>query len=231
MRWIIGLGLLLVALVVGRYFWTQPGGDVSEVRTTGFERSVEGTTIVSSQEPEATFRLDPDYTYVGGMAYVLVDRMDVEQHVFAKVRDGVTESVIAFQFESVRESVDFQYDYSSSELRTQIDGLEFFTDAEPGRTSPLAPLERRTSDGSMLRGLLRDQGVVIPQNYVWIRQVHLPTEDRRSEVIIVAMERLDEEGATRDDLLPGGALEADWPAIRDRYIDRVGEAISIEVGA
>lgn len=223
--------LVIVAGVAawGGYNWsTDPGRKTTAPVTEGLAGTFIDGALHYPSDPAAKISFTPDFEYVGGHKFVLQGAANVEQHFFvATYPDGRLKSTIWLQFEEVRPGVDWQYDYSSSPLRTKIGEFDFFTDTLAGSRHPLVEYGLPGGDGYPARKYIGDRGYRLPKNFAYARQVHLPTEDRRKELIVIVMDDLAPTGFTARDLKPGGVHEVEWPAISEELLAKIERVMTM----
>jgi hypothetical protein len=127
----------------------------------------------------------------------------------------------------VRPGIDWQYDYSNAQLRSQIGDLDFFTDVAPRSQHLIFKKGKPGSDFNLEQKFLSQKGYQYPKNYVWARMVHLPTEDKRKELLIIFTDDLAPTGLTRLSLKAGGIHEDQWAEISRQHLEKMQNAISI----
>ena len=221
---VAGAGLLFAAWS----YLNDRGRLTTAPEFTGLKGQFSNGIFYSPADPEAEILIIPEYEYVGGQKFILYGTADVEQHFFVKADDDrLVTSAFLLQFESVRPGVDWQYDYSSSPLRLQIGEFNFFTDIDPRSTNPIFKNGKPGSDFNMERKFLTGKGYHFPKNYIWARLVHLPTTDRRKELLIIFTEDLAPTGLTRSDLEPGGDHEGTWTDRSHAHLEKLKRAITI----
>ncbi|MBH5322128.1 hypothetical protein [Aurantiacibacter sediminis] len=232
-KFLIVFGFLLAVLVVtaSYIYWTSPNRHTTPSERTGLEWSFADGVLSSPARPALAMRIDPSLDYLGGQKFVLYGTANVEQHVFARRwPDGRDRSMLLIQLESVVDGVDWAYDYSAAQYRTEIDGVDFFTDAEPGQLPPIFAKGEPGTDSYRAAVLAADAGFEAPEDYVWLRSVHIPDADARSELLIILRDDLSSEGLTRDELLPGGSADDQWQAIAASRMEVLAEMVSFPAG-
>jgi len=152
---------------------------------------------VSESEPAVTIAFDDAYTYAGGQRWDLLGIADAEQHLFVQAGPGkAIESLYWVQFERFLPPSRGEYRYEGRVA--DIGGLDFVCDTRA--YNDYSALNREPeSDGAYAQRLLDEHGYAFPEAAVRLRAVHLPTTDRRSELMIIYAERVDagdfEDGA------------------------------------
>lgn len=173
------------------------------------KRQVASQTLTSKSNPAVELSFDKSYKYVGGQRWDLYGIADAEQHFFVKPgKDNAIERLYWVQFEQFLPSSNESYRYAPTRV-TQIGGLDFIYDTRA--YSDYSALNRRSdSDGAYAQRLLEKHGYKFPKAAVRLRMVHLPTADKRSELMIIYVESGDtkellkgaEEGVLLDEHAP-----------------------------
>lgn len=219
---VAGVGSLVVYAYV-----MHPGRRTTDPVFTGLATTVDGSTLASPADPELELTFDERYHHVGGQGFVLYGTADTEQHFFVEEHpDGSMKGLFWVQFETFLPDNDFRYDYTDARLRLRIDDVDFYTDAEPGSMSPFG-LEWPGTDGALAREFLADHGYSWPSDFAYARLVHLPTADRRSELLIIHIEDLAGTGLTGRGLKAGGDQEASWPAIEAAHLEQIERVMQL----
>jgi hypothetical protein len=147
---------------------------------------VRGQTLVSGSEPAASITFDDAYVYVGGQRWDLYGIADAEQHLFVRPGAGRTvEALYWVQFERLLPASTAEYRYTGD--RVSSGGLEFICDTRAYADYD-AVNQDPESDGAYARRLLQEHGYELPAAAVRVRAIHLPTPDRRSELMIIHAE-------------------------------------------
>jgi hypothetical protein len=184
MNKLIALGLLLLSSVTF--------GQDTTPATVPRLRGVNGQTIVSKELPIAELTFGKRFRYFGGQRVNLYGNADAEQHLFAKVgRVGIAERFYWVQFEHFLPTNTRTYDYSPDRT-TEIGGLRFIYDVKSWPDYEALQAEDPASDGCAIERLLAKHGLSFPKKTVRVRMFHLPTSDRRTELMIIYGEALPE---------------------------------------
>lgn len=155
-------------------------------------REVNGQTIVSRALPKAELTFGKDLRYVASQLVNLYGNAEAEQHLFVKARSsGLVEKFYWVQFEHFLPTNTRTYDYSPDRT-TQIGGMTFIYDVKSWPDYAAMQLEDPQSDGAAVERLLAKHGLSFPKQAVRVRMFHLPTPDRRSELMIIYGESLAE---------------------------------------
>jgi hypothetical protein len=189
------------------------------------ERVVNGNTLKSERDPKITLEFKQPIEYVGADRWVLYGVADCEIHVFvAADKDKKVSRLYWIQFEGyLPELATAKYEYDSP-TRVSIGGREFIVDGFFYPTN--APYRRPDSDREHVMNLLKAKGYTLPAEMMTRRMVHLPTPDKRKELMIIYAEDLAPTGFTVADLNKGGKAEAEWPRLEKEMLQRATERIS-----
>lgn len=162
--------------------------------SSGLRRGVNGQTLVSPEVPRADFNLANEFHYVGGQMVNLYGNAEAEQHIFVVSKDRVVERFYWFQFEHFLPSNKHTYDYKPDRT-TDIGGLRFIYDVKTWPDYAANQAEDPDSDGAAIARLLDEHNLVFPKKTVRVRMFHLPTMDRRTELMIIYGEALPDDSA------------------------------------
>lgn len=224
------LGLVLLGVGFGAYkIYTDRGWQTTNPKFENLSGKFINGKLHYPADPAVKLGFVPDYKYLGGQKFVLYGTADVEQHFFVKPdADDKTQSVVFIQFESVSPGVNWQYDYSSSPLREQFGAYDFFTNTRATTRHPIFWYGRPGSDGYLARKFVADKGYPAPKDHAYARLVHLPTKDRRKEMIVIFMDNLAPTGYTGKDLQPGGSHQDKWADLSRRHLINLRAIMHIE---
>ena len=159
--------------------------------TPPVEREVRGGghTIISNRLPAADLTFGDDFRYVGSQVVNLYGNAFAEQHVFVKgASAGPVEAFYWVQFEHYLPTNSNTYSYRP-ERTTDVGGLQFIYDVRAFTDYGGATRDPR-SDGAAIAALLARHDVKFPARMARVRMFHLPTADRRSELMIIYGEAL-----------------------------------------
>ncbi len=179
------------------------------------QRQVQGQTLTSKQLPAADLILGKDFRYVGGQVVNLYGNADAEQHVFVKgASTGPVQSFYWVQFEHFLPSNTMTYDYKPDRT-TDIGGLQFIYDVKGVSDYSTVGADDPASDGAAIQRLLAQHNLAFPKKAARVRMFHLPTPDRRTELMIIYGEALprdskvpaSDDGVHLDDTAPAAAKE------------------------
>ncbi len=222
-------------LAIGAGIWaaydylTDIGRKTTAPQFTSLAGSYDDGMLVRPGGQPVRVGFPPDYTYLGGQTFVLYGRMDVEQHIFVVPNtDGGVQSAGIVQIETVRPDVDWQYDYSNAPFTAQIGDFDFFADVYVGKRHPIYRNGRPGSDWNLALKFIKSNGFVIPSEYVFAHLVHLPTQDRREEILVSFFDDLAPTGYTFDDLKAGGAQADKEPDVTQAHLTKFKDMFWIE---
>ena len=190
------------------------------------ERVASAHALRSERDPAVTIQLPADVQYVGAHRWVLYGVADCEVHVFVEADAQKRVSRMYWiQFEGYLPQISASYDGYTSPLRVDLGGgREFIVDGGLSRSS--APT-RQGSDRERVQELLKAKGYVLPAEMMTRRMVHLPTPDRRKELMIIYAEDLAPSGFVLADLTTGGKSAAEWPRLERELLRRARERITL----
>jgi len=189
-------------------------------------REVRGQTIFSKELPAATLTFGKDFRYVGGQKVNLYGNAEAEQHLFVKAdSSGAVERFYWVQFEHFFPTKTYTYDYHPDRT-TDIGGLQFIYDTESWPDYASLQIEDPASDGAAIARLLSQHGLAFPKKAVRIRMFHLPTPDRRTELMIIYGEALP-EGSKVPVRKEGVALDTESPDSAKTFLDNARKDLSV----
>ena len=178
--------LVAVTLAMGLFGCASSEGDRHQ---STLARTVDGQVITSTVVPAATIEVAAPFKYVGGNRFVLRGHTDVEQHFFVIAGDrGQVERMYWLQFEAKLPSTEGSYDYPSDDS-VEIGPLSFVTHVRHYDSEPAVDSDR----GAAYR-FLSNLGYEVPTPAVRARLVHIPESERRRELMIVYLERVESAG-------------------------------------
>jgi len=189
-------------------------------------RTVRDNTIVSPDLPKADLTFGPEFHYVGGQQVNLYGMADAEQHLFVKAgHNGAIDAFYWVQFEHRVPSDKHSYNYPADHT-TDIGRLDFVYDVKswPDLASNLKA--DPASDGAAISRLAEKSDLKFPERAARIRMFHLPTPDRRTELMIIYGEALPENSPAP--VRAGGAdLCKESPAFAQQMLDRLKGQLTI----
>ena len=188
-------------------------------------RQVQGQTIVSNELPRADLTFGKDFHYVGGQKVNLYGNADAEQHIFVVSRDRIVERFYWVQFEHFLPTNKRTYDYRPDRT-TDIGGLRFIYDVKSWPDYAANQIEDPGSDGAAMARLLDEHNLALPKRVVRVRMFHLPTPNRRTELMIIYGEALSDDSAVpvRDG---GVQLDKESPDSAHLFLEHARRDLSI----
>jgi hypothetical protein len=191
---------------------------------SGVQREVRGQTIVSDTLPTADITIADDFRYVGSQVVNLYGTADAEQHLFVAGAPGKVERLYWLQFEHYLPTNNHTYSYRP-ELTTDIGGLQFIYDVATISDYAGAPRDPR-SDGAAVIALLKKHNLALPAAAARVRMFHLPSADRRSELMIIYGEALPPHSRTPVSA-EGTSLDAESPAEAKLFLERAVRGLAL----
>jgi hypothetical protein len=189
-------------------------------------RKVHSNTIDSPELPAAKLTFGKDFRYIGSQRVNLYGNADAEQHLFVKAaKTGPVESFYMVQFEHFFPTNHYTYDYPP-EHTTDIGGLQFIYDVKSWPDYAAVEAEDPASDGAAFSRLLAEHNLAFPKRTVRVRMFHLPTPDRRTELMIIYGEALSDNSDIP--VRPGGvALDKEAPAAAQAFLENARRDLTI----
>lgn len=189
-------------------------------------REVRGRTVISKELPAAEFTFGETFRYVGGQRVNLYGNADAEQHLFVKGGTrGCVERFYMVQFEHFLPTNKLTYDYTANHT-TNIGGLQFIYDVKSWPDYAAMQVEDPASDGAAFARLLGEHHLSFPKKTARVRMFHLPTPDRRTELMIIYGEALP-EGSVVPVREGGVPLDNESPASAQTFLENARRDLSI----
>lgn len=185
-------------------------------------RTVNATTLTSTQDPAVRVTLPKEARYVGADRWILYDIADCEIHLFVEAdADKNVKRWYWIQFEGyIPSKPDLKYRPKDTRIET-IGGLEFQVRA---RFGPSADKPQPNSDSERVMQLLRNNGYKLPPHMMNVRFIHF-FDQMRKELMIIVTEDLATTGYTSEQLMAGDAAKPEWAPIGEALIQRGKAAI------
>lgn len=189
-------------------------------------REVRGQTIFSKTLPAANLTFSSEFRYVGGQRVNLYGNADAEQHIFAKINpQGNVERFYWVQFEQFFPTNNYTYNYPA-DRSTQFGGLNFVYDSKSWPDYASLQVDDAASDGAALSRLFAQHNLKFPKRAIRIRMFHLPTSDRRTELMIIYGEALPEN--SKVPVREGGVdLDKELPDAAKVFLDNARRDLTI----
>jgi len=190
-------------------------------------RAVQGNTIVSPELPKANLIFGSAFLYMGARQVNLYGMADAELHLF--IKPGKKDVIDAFywvQFEHRVPSDKHTYNYPADHT-TDIGGLSFVYDVKSWPDFDTELMADPASDGAAISGLLAESKLKFPDRATRVRMFHLPTPDRRTELMIIYGEALPENSSVpvRKE---GVDLMKEDPAFAQKLLDDLKGQLTIQ---
>ena len=135
--------------------------------------------------------VESSFRYIGGQRFVLQNTADAEQHIFADVdSSGAVRRLYWIQLEEMLPGKPGTYDYSRDSTMT-VDGLSLRVNVGRHTTSP-----PDNSDRAAVYRLLERAGLTPPLPATRVRMIYLPDEKKRTEVMVIYVERTGDAAGT-----------------------------------
>ena len=190
-------------------------------------RQVHGQTIISNELPAADLTFGKEFRYLGGQRVNLYGMADAEQHLFVKGGvNGVIDAFYWVQFEHRVPGDHHTYNYPPDHT-TEIGGLNFIYDVKSWPTYADMQIEDPGSDGAAISRLLAHHHLAFPQQAARVRMFHLPTPDRRVELMIIYGEAIPDGSPIPIGNL-GTVLDKDAPDVACLLLDHAKRDLSIQ---
>lgn len=191
------------------------------------QRTVRTTTIVSSALPRADLTFGDGFRFVGADTINLFGNAEAEQYLVVKgAAAGPVDAFCWAQFEHFLPTNVYTYDYKP--VRTvDFDGLRFIYDVKSWADYSVTTTDSG-SDGAAVAALLARHGLAFPKRVVRLRMFHLPTPDRRTELMIIYGESLPENSSTPT-ARTGIPLDSAYPDIAKSVLARLQQRLVVRI--
>lgn len=194
------------------------------------QRKVQNQTITSNELPAADLTFAKDFRYIGAQVLTLYGNgqatSEAEQHLFVKgPESGTIQSFYWVQFEHRLPATKYTYDYKLPGS-TDIGGLPFVYDARAFIGYDAELQSDPKSDGAAISRLMSQHHLALPKKLMRIRMFHLPTPDRRTELMIIYGESLPSNSkipATTE----GVSLDASSPESANLFLAHAKQSLTI----
>lgn len=211
--------LMLIHIVLAQ----QPG-----LATNQAIREVRGQTVISNVLPKAELTFAREFRHVGSQRVNLYGNAEAEQHLFIKAGDGgLVERFYWVQFEHFLPTNKRTYEYSADRTTT-IGGISFIYDVKSWPDYASMQMEDPQSDGAAIAHLLAQNRLSFSKRAVRVRMFHLPTPDRRSELMIIYGESLPDDSSVpvRKD---GVELDKESPESAKLFLEHARQNMNVTV--
>jgi hypothetical protein len=215
---VVAAMVLLFASVVSVYG--------TDAQTTGPTRHVNGNTIVSGDSPKAELSIAKEFRFAGTQTVNLYGNADAEQFLFTTPGPGNTVGRFYWlQFEHFLPTNDMKYNYDSTRT-AQLGDLSFVYDVKGFSDFAALLTSDPASDGAAMQRLLAKQNLSFPHKTVMVRMFHLPTADRRTELMVIYGEALPQDTTVlaRAD---GAKLDTESPDSAKMFLEHARQGLTI----
>ena len=221
-KWTLGRPIPAVLVATAVLASAAGAQNASDLRAP--MREVRGQAIISKELPAAELTFGEAFRYMGGQWVNLYGNAEAEQHLYVKGgTSGPVEQFYMVQFEHFLPTNNLTYDYSPDQT-TDIGGLQFVYDVKSW--PDYAAIQMEDADGAAFARLLAQHNLTFPKRTARVRMFHLPTPDRRTELMIIYGEALPEGSAVP--VREGGVqLDKESPASAKVFLEHARRDLSI----
>jgi len=190
-------------------------------------RLLKGRTIVSEKFPKVQLTVGRGFLFVGKQQVNLHGNAEAEQYVFARPdRENIAKQFFLIQFEHFLPTNNFTYDYASMPT-TQIGNLPVNYDVKSLPDLGALLLDDKGSDGAALVQLLVKRHISLPHNTAWVRMFHVPSADRRTELMIIYGEALP-QGFTIPVERSGDSLDKESSSSAQMFLEHARQELVVQ---
>lgn len=188
-------------------------------------RTVEGTSVVSTNGPAAKIQVPDGAVYVGAVRFVLFESADCEIHLFVDADASKRiQRLYWVQFEAyLPEQPTLRYEPSAAYTPLEMSGLPFYQRARFGQSSDIP---RPGSDAEAAFALLKQNGYTLPPETVNVTYKHFFAEMRK-ELLLMVIEDMSLSGVTFGQLLQGDAVQPAWLPVAEQLKARSSKVFTI----
>lgn len=189
-------------------------------------RHLKNRTIFSDESPRAKLSIRGNLRFIGAQQINIHGNSQAEQYVFAGFdRKNIVDKFYLIQFEHFLPTNRMAYDYDTMQT-TQVDDFQFRYDVKSFSGLGTLLREDQGSDGQALERLIERKHLVLPRNTVLVRMFHLPSADRRTELMILYGEALPQN--TDVPLRNGGvSLNTESPGSAEKFLAHARQGLVI----
>ena len=186
------------------------------------QRYVEDNCLHSSDLPPMRVQFAKRLEYLGNLKSTIYNTATIDNYYFAE-RDekGIIQVIVYLQFESNLPDVDVPHDYPSLKP-IQFANLDFGYDGGV-RTYRQSRIDEQPADSDIAQtvAFLKEKGVQFQDGefYGSLRFVHLTGQDKRDEVLILYLERL-QEAEIPPDVIARSRNSEEWPGFCEDFLAR-----------
>ena len=189
-------------------------------------RHRKGNTVISEAFPKAQFSIGKGFRFMGTQRVNLFGNAEAEQYIFARPgRGDIAEQFYLIQFEQYLPTNNFTYNYASMPA-IQMGDLPFNYDVKSW--PDLGPLlMEEKSDGAAMEQLLAKRHLSLPHDTAMVRMFHIPSADRRMELMIVYGEALPPNTAVP--VRKGGvSLDKESPGSAQIFLEHARQGLIVQ---
>lgn len=210
-----------LALGVAMFAYGTEGTSANAVR------HVRGRTIFSEESPKAELSVRKGFRFIGTQRVNLYGNAEAEQYLFAMSgSDKIVERFYWIQFEHFLPTNNRTYDYDSTRT-TQIGDLQFIYNVGSWPDYAAVIAEDPASDGAAIERLLAKRHLSFPHKAVHVRMFHLPSADRRTELMIIYGEALPQDTAVP--VRKGGVqLDMESPGSAQMFLEHARQGLVVQ---
>lgn len=171
-------------------------------------RSVQENLLYSSEAPVIHIKVEPSFTYVGSLSFILSNVAQVEQHHFV-IADPNRHVVCLLwvQFEGYLDNNQYTYNYPNS-TKLELEGYEFLHDSNVLNIDEDFQ-HRPDSDSAQVVTYLRKHGYDLSGDTIFKRLVWLDSL-KRKELMIIYSEDLKALGLDMDEVVKIDKSSNQW---------------------
>lgn len=157
----------------------------------------------------------------------LYGNSEAEQYLFVKVGPhSIVDRFYWIQFEHFLPTNTRTYDYAPKHT-TEIGHLQFIYDVKSWPDYAAMQADDPASDGAAIERLLGKQNLSFPRKTVRVRMFHLPSIDRRTELMIIYGEALPQDTAVP--VRQGGVeLDTESPGSAKTFLEHVRQGLVVQ---
>jgi len=190
-------------------------------------RHLKGRTIVSEKFPKVQLTIRRGFLFVGEQRLNLHGNAEAEQYVFARPGgENTAKQFLLIQFEHFLPTNNFTYDYASMPT-TQLGNLPFNYDVKSLPDLGALLLDDQGSDGAALVQLLAKRHISLPHNTAMVRMFHVPSADRRTELMIIYGEALPRDLAIPD-RKSGDSLDKESSSSAQMFLEHARQELVVQ---
>lgn len=189
-------------------------------------REVRGQMVISQELPKADFRFGRRLRFIGSQRVNLYGNAEADQYLFAEMgKGGVVDRFCWLQFEHYLPTNNGTYNYAPKRT-IEIGGLKFIYNVNAWPNYAALLTEDSASDGAAIGRLLRQHHLSFPDKAVHVRMFHLPSADRRTELMVIYGEAL--RRYPKVPVRSGGVeLDTESPPSAQMFLDHVRKCLRV----